>query len=246
MNIKENVGVENNQTEAVAEASVGSREAVPNEETSTVLGKFKNVDALTKAYESLQAEFTRRSQRLRTLEKEVENFRSLGGESGAEKLRKAANSRREEAKKFDEFVAEVSCSTAQEKPTLLQNSFPDEGEGVTPEEGSVKVASGEGAAKTPSEDGEGAANSVDYGGMLSSAAKSEGEPMTLEELYERATQNEEVRLRIVGEYLSSLGRSGAPVTGASAGLAVTPPTRAKTVGQAGDMALLYFRKPVQG
>ena len=33
------------------------------------LGKFKSVDALMKAYEELEAEFTRRSQRLKALEK---------------------------------------------------------------------------------------------------------------------------------------------------------------------------------
>lgn len=32
------------------------------------LGKFKSVDALLKAYEELEAEFTRRSQRLKALE----------------------------------------------------------------------------------------------------------------------------------------------------------------------------------
>jgi hypothetical protein len=34
----------------------------------TILGKFKDVDALLQAYNSLQAEFTRRSQRLKELE----------------------------------------------------------------------------------------------------------------------------------------------------------------------------------
>lgn len=36
------------------------------------LGKFKSVDALMHAYEELEAEFTRRSQRLKTLEQQAE------------------------------------------------------------------------------------------------------------------------------------------------------------------------------
>lgn len=39
-----------------------------NNQAATALGKFKSVDALLSAYESLEAEFTRRSQRLKELE----------------------------------------------------------------------------------------------------------------------------------------------------------------------------------
>lgn len=41
-----------------------------NKEAAAVLGKFKDVQTLMKAYSDLQAEFTRRSQRLSELEKE--------------------------------------------------------------------------------------------------------------------------------------------------------------------------------
>ncbi|MBQ9081039.1 MAG: hypothetical protein IJY26_00180 [Clostridia bacterium] len=45
------------------------------------LGKFKSVDALLRAYNSLQAEFTRRSQRLKELEKDqAQNTPSLAEE----------------------------------------------------------------------------------------------------------------------------------------------------------------------
>ena len=50
-------------------ATAGGKE----EEALTALGKFKDVNALARAYESLQAEFTRRSQRLKELERAVEN-----------------------------------------------------------------------------------------------------------------------------------------------------------------------------
>ena len=58
---------ENNGTEqgAVAQTEEGSS-------ATEKLGKFKSVDALLRAYNSLQAEFTRRSQRLKELERERE------------------------------------------------------------------------------------------------------------------------------------------------------------------------------
>ena len=47
------------------------------------IGKFKSVDALLNAYNSLEAEFTRRSQRLRELEARAQNNEGTGtGETG--------------------------------------------------------------------------------------------------------------------------------------------------------------------
>ncbi len=241
MSNEENVSVANDQTEAAATAEEGSQEAVPVKEASTVLGKFKDVDALARAYESLQAEFTRRSQRLRALEKEAENFKGLEEPTGAEKLRRAAKNRREAAKKFDAFVAEVSCSAQKEKPDSfdIPSAASAEAEKETERE-RVEVAQ---AVSAPSVTEEQEPSKVGYGGTSSSAVEGEGKPASCEELYKRASENEEVRLRIVGEYLRSLGKNQAPLTGGGVGVAITPPSRARTVGQAGDMALLYFRKP---
>ena len=62
----------------------------------------------------------------------------------------------------------------------------------------------------------------------------------LESLYQQASQNEKVRLRIVGDYLTSLQGSGAPITKSGAGLLVTPTSRAKSITEAGGMALRFF------
>ena len=48
-----------------------STEGAPMSEGEPSLGKFKSVDALLHAYGELEAEFTRRSQRLKTLEAEL-------------------------------------------------------------------------------------------------------------------------------------------------------------------------------
>ncbi len=267
MIVEENVNVENSQTEAVAIAKEGLKKA-PQTENSTVLGKFKDVDALARAYEALQAEFTRRSQKLRVLEKEVENFKTLAGGSGAEKLRKTAKARREAAKEFDAFVAEVDGQATEEKPTSLEvpkvepkdvstdtpAAFAEEfadGEKVDLAEEFAKkqspiegIAEGEVGKATRAinppmgeEDARGAAEGE------ASAIEDSREEASSEALFRKAVEDENVRLRIVGEYLASLGKSGAPLTGSKAGVLAAPPRRATTVGQAGDMALLYFRKP---
>lgn len=49
----------------------------------TALGKFKSVDALSHAYEELESEFTRRSQRLKQLEDELGKLRVQSQEKGA-------------------------------------------------------------------------------------------------------------------------------------------------------------------
>lgn len=50
-------------------AAAQPAEAEERKDGATALGKFKDVDALLAAYNNLEAEFTRRSQRLRELEK---------------------------------------------------------------------------------------------------------------------------------------------------------------------------------
>ena len=118
-------------------------EAVEGEEA--YLGKFKSVDALMRAYRELEAEFTRRSQRLKALEESAPN------QGNAEEQRAPRD----------------------------------------------------------------------------------------EELYKEVTQNEGVRARIVGDYLSSL--KGVPLmTGGGAGVK-TPADKPKSIREAGSLALGYLR-----
>lgn len=175
------------------------------ENGSTGLGKFKSVDALLQAYESLQSEFTRRSQRLKKLEKEVENRAEMrGSEQGrAEKLKKVAEERKAEEAEFDGFVAEL------------------EGREVRPAE---SVARTEETRFQPS-----VAEDREFATLSSDA------------LYERANSDENVRLKIIGEYLSSLGKTGVPLMRGGAGTLVAPPVKARSVEEAGSMALRFFK-----
>ena len=53
-------------------ATAETAEAENVTDTASALGKFKSVDALLSAYRSLEAEFTRRSQRLKELEEGID------------------------------------------------------------------------------------------------------------------------------------------------------------------------------
>ncbi len=230
MRSEENVYEETTRTEETIAVSEESASAVPE--------KFKDVDALVRAYGSLQAEFTRRSQKLKELERRVENFeRGEDGasRSGVEKLRKNALARKEETKQFDQFVAEttgIALSETQENAPLqqpeLQEDQPSnasaEGGGVE-ENGHTKYEMNAPEATDTAREGK---------------RTEDGERASL---YEQVCHDESVRLKIIGEYLASLGRTGAPLMTGGKGLMATPPQKPKSISEAGNMALLYFKKP---
>ncbi len=236
MEKEDNVYGETTPAEQVAEAK--------EEKGSTVLGKFKDVDALARAYESLQAEFTRRSQKLRQLENEVENFKKEQAASGAEKLRKNAQARREAAKEFDAFVADMGAASKLDKKPIEdlsgeEKSTEKETE-VSKENGPKRVEQVESEIQQ-GESFEGGKGEESF--PFAKGKESAG--ISAEELFEKAVQDEAVRLRIVGEYLASLKGSGVPLTATGAGVFAAPPAKATSVDEAGNMALLYFRKPIE-
>ena len=252
MNKEDNVYEETTLTEEVA--------AAKNQEASTVLGKFKDVDALVRAYSSLQAEFTRRSQKLKELEKEAEEWKRKNGadEMGVEKLRKNARAHRAAAKEFDEFMSDVGKPIAENSEKVsdtLEPTFAEENaekaleevavsseaavmtEGVTKEEANNVEKDEETAEK------ESILNdmkSVDVEEIPSVALGEES--LSSEELYKKVCLDESVRLRVIGEYLSSIGKTNAPLTLSGVTTPLTPPKRARSIGAAGCMALQYFKE----
>lgn len=85
----DNVNAEEIKVQATAETAEAEGSTA-----AAGLGKFKSVDALLSAYESLEAEFTRRSQRLRELEEgnKALTAPSQSAEITREELLKAAAS----------------------------------------------------------------------------------------------------------------------------------------------------------
>ncbi|MBQ8296097.1 MAG: hypothetical protein IJX87_06695 [Clostridia bacterium] len=313
MENKENVYENIPQTEQVAVAKLQRDGDLKRgmEDGSTVLGKFKSVDALMNAYGSLQAEFTRRSQRLKELENVVENFQkqkpNIDG-SGVEKLRKNAAVRRQKAKSFEAFLAEVEqrkkfgddFATAEGKPTAqeiavssigesseggfeqalrsenasnAETAFNGEMQVLTPvqnaeeivsdaETEAVKTDESEKVMREQAVEAENIANgnvaieNVANGdvanenaadekgnafGVAPVAEKEKPEMLSSEALYERVRADENVRLRIIGEYLASVGKTGAPLTVGGVGTVVAPPLKPRSIGEAGNIALRYFK-----
>lgn len=251
------------------EDTVESRNCVENtadKNASAVPDKFKDVDALARAYTALQAEFTRRSQRLKELERKMENSEAEG-RLGAEKLRRNARVRKEDAKRFEEFLAETEGRNTEvesmaEEPIQHQpsdgakvengstvyamNTMPDTTKSVENSEKIGSGASGGGIQKVTSDVLNTAVQNAQTQGQLqTSVADSERGTIDSDTLYKQVCRDENVRLKIIGEYLSSLGRSDAPLMRGGVGTLTTPPRRANSISEAGDMALLYFKKPVE-
>ena len=239
MKEKENVYEETTQTETGVMTQAGQekettqtdKENPAPEKVSTDLGKFRSVDALVRAYEALQSEFTRRSQRLKELEREADNSLSLAegarGGNGAEKLRINAAQKRAEGKDFDRFVSELESVRAQtEKTPKSQVEQPE-----------LPIFGGLGQGVSESEIG------IEQTIAKPSVAGGRGgESLSDDALYELVKNDEKVRLKIIGEYLNSIGKSGAPLMKGGAGTLVAPPLKPKTIDEAGNMALRFFKK----
>jgi hypothetical protein len=234
------------------------------ESASAVPAKFKDVDALARAYSALQSEFTRRSQRLKELERKVENLEGgADGCSGVEKLRKNAEMRKAEMQRFDKFVAETERAAVEdgvaavdpEKPTVEQ-PLSKVAEGENEKNGDTMVALNpltSAPAQVDNGVGDMAKTDVAVGNIqmqaqggegLASVAGNELSVTPSDTLYAQVCRDERVRLRVIGEYLASLGKSGAPLMTGGVGAFTTPPFRAANITEAGNMALLYFKKPL--
>ncbi len=237
------VGTQRTETGAEAQMGVGGEKDCPNT-VSTGLGKFKDVDALLKAYDCLQAEFTRRSQRLKQLEKAMENSEESKPRDGVtEKLRKNAEKVKQEEEKFDGFIAEIEGANVR---ALSKDAAIEEPVACTAEEDGAQAQEAERVQNSP-KDGESKAVKGEDGrgtfGKEMFVAESRKEPSpSPDELYRLANGNEEVRLKIIGEYLHSVGKTGAPLAKGGGGLLSAPPVKAKTVREAGEMALRWLQR----
>lgn len=211
MQEKENVITENNQTEQGSTINQ-AQNAESKQVGSTDLGKFKDVNALLQAYESLQAEFTRRSQRLKRYEEADKQGSSFGAAQAAQE------------------VLEVAAADASQGTPC-----PDS----TMEEGIAKSQTNAMRSQVrESMDGE--HENMGMNGVRNTFSGSDG-ANAVPSLYEQVLANEDVRLRIIGDYLSSIGKSGAPLMKGGTGVLATPLQKPSTVSQAGNMALCYFK-----
>ncbi len=265
MELKENVYLKDGKTEQEEKIQSGAEMRVdldrenPKESGSAVLAKFKDVNALSKAYSALEAEFTRRSQRLKELERELENSvkgdgekSTLNGAFGVEKLKKAQAVKAEEKRKFDRFVSDLEGGIKAEPKNMDGEAREKTAEKIgdnTMENGGLEdlpkrmenVESGLEIAKENDADTvQNATVEMEKETEKAVANLRENDGAANEELYLQATGNEQVRLRIIGEYLQSIGK-GAPLMKGGVGATLAPPIKAKSFAEAGSMALRLFK-----
>lgn len=109
------------QTKATETQTTAVEQNLGNTETQVSLGKFKSVNALLDAYNSLQAEFTKRCQRLKELEENNKVVEKAG--ASTETLIKEENAQSKE-EILKEYLKEIVES---KQNAVLLNGF---GEGV--------------------------------------------------------------------------------------------------------------------
>ena len=192
------------------------KEAQREQKGSTELGKFKDVNALLQAYTALEAEVTRRSQRLKALERETENERVeqtavCEGETSeeAESAGKCASSEEQSPAP----VLEKVCTTAK-----------TEVRGAATETASLVAKKEEGSFS-----------------CAESSVRNTQQTFADDELYSAVLANETVRLKVIGEYLNSIGKKGAPMMRGGTGTLAVQPSKAKSIDSAGVMALHMFK-----
>lgn len=222
--MKEQKKENGNELNAKTERGVKEMPQGSGEVGSAELGKFKDVNALLQAYLALEAEFTRRSQRLKTLEKEREKW-----ESGTDGLTEKTDLT-EESQSGDSTAAAKRSEGATETETAATPSPSLE---KTPAQTEVRGIEGQDGEKTVEE----------KESILpeSNSFRLQEEKTDDDALYSAVLANENVRLKVIGEYLSSIVASGAPIVKGGTGTLAVAAKRAESISSAGEMALKMFK-----
>lgn len=211
---------DNVQTLKTCEAAESADANAEKDICSALPAKFKDVNALAEAYNSLQAEFTRRCQRLKELEMRARKFSK-------------ADSKQPDDKPFSDVADGVHA--ADDADGTLQSPT---GNGVGADSDSEGKTFGAATFVGRGKENSDAAAIVENGGEKTAEAKIEKEPKIAKE----PKIDEGTRLKIIGEYLSSLRKNAAPLLRGGAGTFGTPPVRATSLEEAGAMALRAFKR----
>ncbi len=208
--------------------------------------KFKDVSALAEAYNALQAEFTRRCQRLKELEMRAEEYSAKASEQS-------------DNKSFSDDVGGVHAADGKDSSVKQTENGIGSGEEAFTEHGKAAADASAGTADPGTEKSDvsemekagSAAASDDAGNgeseakLAVSARKSAGAAVPAEHREKKGSDegiDEETRLKIIGEYLDSLRKNAAPLARGGAGTFGTPPVKATSLEEAGAMALRAFRR----
>ena len=235
MEIKDNGLDFKTETEQTALPN-GSAVAREKEECgSAVFRKFKDANALAQAYGALEAEFTRRSQRL----KELERLLAKGAEEAQDDFvaKEKGGETPEQTSQASADCSNGEIDAVQPERELGHGKMVDDKTvGSEKTNDCVVVGYEQGFGEGTSSDGEKSNMSV-----VAPSAESVVQELSDDDVYRIATKNDSVRMKIVGDYLASLKNAGAPLARGGVGAVASPPSKPHSVADAGNMALQFFR-----
>lgn len=208
----ENLQQEQTSTEIISDGieNQDTTQKLDNE-SSDSFGRFKTSDELVKAYSSLEKEFTKRSQRLKALEREIEETNTLASTT--------EYSKEDWAEKVDNFLNENPVALPFKKDLS-------------------KVILEDNLANNPN-CLELALNKVLVNNYRTPASLIDDAEFLDKYIY----CNESVCDKIIKDYLCKVSSVHSPKTiGGSGQPVLTPPTRPKSFGEAGKMAIMLSEK----
>lgn len=208
--------------------------AVNPENNASSVGKFADVESLLKAYNQLESEFTKRSQRLRELEREVELIKEQSaGRAESEVVQDETGSAAEERASAASGLIGKGGGLPQEVELFLKDypeawQYADEiiakvdlsGE---PESGFLYRA---------------------YVGVLKDMLRHEREKITDDYILRRAIETKSIRDEIIRGYLAEVysAKREYLLTGSGGESVIAPPIKPATISEAGKMAVSVLRK----
>lgn len=208
----------------------------PIGETNAIsLGKFADEKALLKAYNELESEFTKRSQRLKELERENNLLKQEQTDMLSGK---------------DEVVHDETGSAAKEREANSASYLEDDGE-ITAEvcrflrQNPEAAAYAEAIALKAGTLGDAKSGVLEraYIEVLKDQLQKEREMINDDFIYTSAKNTPEIKERIIRDYLSALsGQKSARLLSGGGESVVMPPNHPKNIAEAGEMATLILRK----
>lgn len=212
----------NEEQTTLATQTAGAEEALNGGGASKVsTGKFKDVESLKKAYGSLESEFTKRCQKIKELEQEIESYKKA--ETSPKKEECAPSDTGPSA----DGNAQCGSTKGDDVVKFLQQ-FPDALKDLGDLEGYL----------SPQKDYRVGDVERAYVALLMDRAKKSQSDLKNEEYLYGLIKDTPVKDRLIKEYISAV-KSTAPdsvLIGGTGSIALTPPMRPKTLAEAKALA----------
>ena len=241
---KLNINEEQSHEDALSELDK-SNSVKQNEGDS--YGKFNSAEALLKAYNGLEAEFTKRSQELKRLERELEEL----------KAEQTEGDKTEAIVVTSESVDDETGIAEGEQPDSAVSAEEDYGEEEVSKAVARFLSQNPGASKYAEEIALKTSERKEldngfleraYIAVLEDLITAEREKINDDFIYSRAVESSNVKEKIIRDYLkevmASRGAKLLSYSGESGQSVVMPPKKPQSISEAGELATEVLKKGV--